>query len=155
MYVSCSCSILSQMIVSQYAADRARKRVSHKFFFLVNKPYSKSMTATIMKMSMILRSTLWECCQSSYLSFPQSGSLYMMFDHSKNTKKKLLKAYRDSVNCPDSVKSIYDCYKDVSLKQMLNVSTLMNMQGLYMLPIADGDFFPDSTKEESYDLARR
>lgn len=90
-----------------------------------------------------------------FFSFPQSGSLYMMFDHSKNTKKKLLKAYRDSVNCPDSVKSIYDCYKDVSLEQMLNVSTLMNMQGLYMLPIADGDFFPDSTKEESYDLARR
>ena len=69
MYVSYSCSILRQMIVSQYAADRARKRVSHNSFFWDNKEYSKSMTATIMNMSMILRSTLWECCQCVFFLF--------------------------------------------------------------------------------------
>jgi len=85
----------------------------------------------------------------------QSGSLYMMFDHSKNTQTKIIKAWREVVNCPDTVASVYDCFRDVGLDQMMNLTNTLNMQGLYMLPIADGDFFPDSVETESYDLAHR
>ena len=78
--------------MSQYAADRARKRVSHNSFFWVNKAYSESMTATIMNMSMILRSTLWECCQCAFFFFSSVWKLVHDVRQLKEYKKEASKS---------------------------------------------------------------
>lgn len=95
-------------------------------------------------------------CGSTFYKFTlQSGSLYIHFDHSENSKRKIVKAWRESVNCPETVASVYDCFKDVGLDRMMDLTSTLNLQGLYMLPIADGDFFSDSVAEGVYDLAHR
>ena len=80
----------------------------------------------------------------------------MHFDHSKNTKKKIIDSLRQALDCPATVKSVYRCFDNISLEQILNVSmSQITMKGFSMMPIADGDFFPDHIQTAVYDLSRR
>ena len=78
-------------------------------------------------------------------------AFYALFDQSQNTRNKMLKYLRESVDCPDSVKSVYDCYRNVSLNHLITAANQLAAQGFVLQPIADGDFFPDTITSEIYD----
>ena len=78
-------------------------------------------------------------------------AFYALFDQSQNTRNKMLKYLRESVDCPDSVKSVYDCYRNVSLNHLITAANQLAAQGFVLQPIADRDFFTDSITSEIYD----
>ena len=59
---------------------------------------------------------------------------------------------KETLNCEEA--SIYDCYKDMSGMQVLQSAPPL-LFALFFYPSPDNDFFPESVKENSYDLANR